>query len=72
MKATLVFLVAVVFLLVLSQREGFKNVAFTAENKLRSINNRILPRNALCITGSQCVSGVCLDSANQSLYGYCR
>jgi len=37
MKATLVFLVAVVFLLVLSQREGFKNVAFTAENKLRSI-----------------------------------
>ena len=72
MKAILVFVLAALLLLLLSKREGFKNVAFNAENQIRKITNRVLPTNALCIQGSQCVSGVCLDSANGALYGYCK
>jgi hypothetical protein len=75
MKATLGFGTAMLLALLLFffvRVDGFKNVSFQAENQIKKITNKVLPSNALCIKGSQCLSGVCLESNNEALYGYCR
>lgn len=56
----------------LVQREGFKNVDFDARNQIEKIRTKILPSNALCIRGAQCISGRCLENNNETTYGYCQ
>ena len=52
-------------------KEGFKNVDYDAQNKLELIKTKILPENAVCIRGAQCQSGKCLETNNETTYGYC-
>ena len=53
-------------------REGFKNVDYDAQNQLEKITTKILPGKAICIRGTQCISGVCLENNNETTYGYCK
>lgn len=52
-------------------KEGFKNIDTDAENELAKIKTKILPAKAICINGTQCLSGKCLEINNESTYGYC-
>jgi hypothetical protein len=69
-------LVGVVLILVLycflTKQEGYKNVDFDAQNKIETITTKILPKNAICIRGAQCLSGKCLETNNETTYGYCQ
>lgn len=56
---------------ILLRKEGFKNVSSDAKNQIQKIVTKSLPKNALCIRGSQCISGKCLTNQNETLYGYC-
>lgn len=56
----------------LCRMEGFKNVSSDAQNQIALITTKTLPKNALCIRGSQCVSGKCITNQNETLYGYCQ
>ncbi len=70
----LFFGVAIVVILyyVLVRKEGFKNVSSEAQNQIQKIVTKSLPKNALCIRGTQCTSGKCLTNQNETLYGYCQ
>lgn len=76
MKKQLFLLVvlSVFFVVVLAKgiTEGFKNVDMDARVKLESITTKILPKNAICIRGAQCISGKCLETQNETVYGYCQ
>lgn len=52
--------------------EGFKNVALTAQSKLESITQKVLPKNSVCVRNAQCLSGKCIGTDNESLFGYCE
>ena len=52
-------------------KEGFKNLDYDAQNKLELIKTKILPENAVCIRGAQCLSGKCMETNNETTYGYC-
>lgn len=52
-------------------KEGFKNVDYDAQNELEKIKTKILPAKAICIRGAQCQSGKCLETNNETTYGYC-
>ena len=62
------FLVYVLF----RQTEGFKNVDSDAALRLEKIKTKILPSGSLCIRGPQCISGVCLENKNETMYGFCK
>ena len=70
-------LLSIVLLIVLAVwlsqiiQEGFKNVDMDAQNQLEKIKTKILPENAVCIRGAQCLSGKCLETNNETTYGYC-
>ena len=70
-------LVAVLILCVLywllhtTRTEGYKNVDMDAQNQLDKIKTKILPGKAVCIRGAQCLSGKCLETNNETTYGYC-
>lgn len=75
MKSKKIWIGAIIILVslyyILMRREGFKNVDFDAQNKLEKIVNKVLPENAVCIRGAQCISGKCLETNNETTYGYC-
>jgi hypothetical protein len=54
------------------QTEGFKNVDSDAALRLEKIKTKILPSGSLCIRGPQCISGVCLENKNETMYGFCK
>lgn len=66
--AVLILLTALLF----GKKEGFKNVDFDARNQIEKITTKILPSKSLCIRGAQCISGVCLETNNETTYGYCK
>jgi hypothetical protein len=68
---SLVLVVVLVAWIFQIANEGFKNVDFDAQNKLDLIKTKILPANAVCIRGAQCMSGKCLETNNETTYGYC-
>lgn len=71
---TLVFgalLIVFLYLVITKQKEGFKNVDNEAANELDKIVTKILPYRALCIRNAQCISGKCLETNNETTYGYC-
>jgi hypothetical protein len=72
MKVGILALILLVAVLLFQTSEGFKNVDFDAQNQIAKINQKILPKNALCIRGAQCISGKCLDNNNETTYGYCQ
>ncbi len=51
--------------------EGFKNIDTEAANEFMKIKQKILPHRAICINGTQCLSGKCLETNNETTYGYC-
>ena len=60
------------FYCILAKRmEGFKNLDNDAANELVKIKEKILPHRATCINGTQCLSGKCLETNNETTYGYC-
>lgn len=66
-------LLGLLFLCALMPRsEGFKNVTITAQSKLETITQKVLPKNAVCIRNTQCLSGKCIGTENESLFGYCE
>ena len=67
----LVLLVIVLYAAFLATSEGFKNVDNEAANELTKITQKILPYRATCIKGAQCISGKCLETNNETTYGYC-
>lgn len=74
MKQRLILWILVGILLVClfqSQREGYKNIDFDAQNELGKITTKILPHRAICIRGEQCLSGKCLENNNETTFGYC-
>jgi hypothetical protein len=60
-----------VCIVILNYQEGFKNIDYDAENQLDKIVTKVLPENAICIRGAQCISGRCLETNNGTTYGYC-
>ncbi len=72
MKVGILALILLVAVLLFQTSEGFKNVDFDAQNQIAKITQKILPKNALCIRGAQCISGKCLDNNNETTYGYCQ
>lgn len=75
MKSKKIWVGAILLLLglyiFLTKQEGFKNLDFDARNQLEKIVNKVLPENAICIRGAQCISGKCLETNNETTYGYC-
>jgi hypothetical protein len=65
------FLSLLLYIFLTRREEGFKNVDFDARNQLEKIVNKVLPENAVCIRGAQCISGKCLETNNETTYGYC-
>lgn len=59
------------FVLVNKQNEAFKNVDNEAANELNKIVTKSLPYRAICIRNAQCISGKCLETNNETTYGYC-
>lgn len=59
------------YVILTRRKDGFKNVDFDAGNQLEKIVNKVLPENAICIRGAQCISGKCLENNNETTYGYC-
>jgi hypothetical protein len=67
-----VLLLILLLCIVLSKnQEGYKNVDFDARNQLDKIVTKVLPENAICIRGAQCISGRCLETNNGTTFGYC-
>ena len=64
-------LVLFFYCLLAKRMEAFKNLDNDAANELAKINLKILPHRAICINGNQCLSGRCLDTNNETTYGYC-
>jgi len=76
MKAQIVWLLAIVIILyaaltVSKRADRFKNIDNDAANELAKITQKLLPHRAICIRGAQCISGKCLETNNESTYGYC-
>lgn len=73
MKALLwcALLIGIVTVAFVKTSEGFKNVDFDAQNELNKITTKILPYRATCIRGAQCISGKCLETNNETTYGFC-
>jgi hypothetical protein len=67
-----ILFIAVLYSVLTLQTEGYKNVDFVAKNQIERITNKVLPSNALCIRGAQCQSGVCINTNNETTYGYCK
>jgi hypothetical protein len=65
------FLLLVLYIVLTRRVDGFKNVDVDARNQLEKIVNKVLPENAVCIRGAQCISGKCLETNNETTYGYC-
>lgn len=76
MKATTILmgvliLSALYWLLQMTRTEGYKNVDTDAQTQLDKIKTKILPAKAICVRGAQCISGKCLETNNETTYGYC-
>jgi hypothetical protein len=59
------------YIFLTKSQEGYKNIDYDAQNQLEKIVTKVLPENAICIRGAQCVSGRCLENNNETTYGYC-
>lgn len=72
-KSILLGLLLVGILLYIARipREGYKNIDVDAQAQLDKIITKVLPENAVCIRGAQCLSGKCLETNNETTYGYC-
>ena len=73
MKKILYFalLIVILYIAFITTSEGFKNIDNDAANELNKITQKVLPYRAICIRGAQCISGKCLETNNESTYGYC-
>jgi hypothetical protein len=66
-----VLLLGLLVYIVRIPREGYKNIDVDAQVQLEKILTKVLPENAVCIRGAQCLSGKCLENNNETTYGYC-
>jgi len=66
-----ILLLSVLYIAFVKTSEGFKNLDNEAANELGKITTKILPHRATCIRGAQCISGKCLETNNETTYGYC-
>jgi len=66
-----VLLLALLVYVIRIPREGYKNIDVDAQVQLEKILTKVLPENAVCIRGAQCLSGKCLENNNETTYGYC-
>ena len=66
-----ILIIGILYSLLFTRREGYKNVDSDAQNQLEKITTKILPAKAVCIRGAQCISGKCLENNNETTYGYC-
>jgi hypothetical protein len=64
-------LIVILYIAYVKTSEGFKNIDYDAANELNKITTKILPYRATCIRGAQCISGKCLETNNETTYGYC-
>lgn len=69
--ASLILLIVVLYGAFIATSEGFKNIDNDAANELNKITQKLLPHRAICIRGAQCISGKCLETNNETTYGYC-
>jgi hypothetical protein len=64
-------LIGILYIAFIKTSEGFKNLDYEAQTELNKITTKILPYRATCIRGAQCISGKCLETNNETTYGYC-
>ena len=72
MKLWLLLFLFLVAALMVPRVEGYKNVTLSAQTKLDRLTTRILPSTAICARDAQCISGKCLETNNESTYGFCQ
>jgi hypothetical protein len=66
-----IFLILALYCILVKRAESFKNLDNDAANELNKIVTKILPYRATCIRNAQCISGKCLETNNETTYGYC-
>jgi hypothetical protein len=66
-----IFLIVALYCILAKRAESFKNLDNDAANELNKIVTKILPYRATCIRNAQCISGKCLETNNETTYGYC-